>query len=72
MTKHCPRLNQAFIDTLHIGEIFTYEKPVFDRSVLYCVGLKVSTQFMIPLGLPCATLNNARKAAEKQIMIGER
>ncbi len=53
-------LTDRDISSLRVGEYFTYEIVYYDRTIGYKKGLKVSSQFMIPIGLSCDTIERAR------------
>ncbi len=59
--KHFPYpLTDRDINSLLVGEYFTYEIGYYSGGIGYKKGLKVSSQFMIPIGLSCDTIERAR------------
>ncbi len=54
------RLSQHDIMKLKVGDYFTYETNTYDKNY-FCKGLVVAHGIMIPIGLPCVTLDRARE-----------
>ncbi len=59
--KHFPYpLTDRDISSLLVGEYFTYEIRYHSGAIGYKKGLKISSRFMIPIGLSCDTMERAR------------
>ena len=56
--KHLGYLTQEKLDDIKVGEFFTY---INARQNLFAKGLKVSPQYMIPIGLLSETIEGAEK-----------